>query len=63
METDISEHAIKRVLSQEQERKWKSIVFLSRIMQVTKRNYMIYNKEPLAIVEALIKRNYWWPEI
>ena len=55
METDISEHAIKEVLSQEQERKWKPITFLSRIMQATKRNYVIYDKEPLAIVEALTK--------
>jgi len=50
VETDISEHAIKGVLSQEQERKWKSIVFLSRMMQATKRNYIIYDKELLAIV-------------
>ena len=43
------------VLSQEQEGKWKPIVFLSRTIQTAKRNYKIYDKELLAIVEALIK--------
>ena len=50
VETDISEHAIGGVLSQEQEGKWKPIVFLSRTMQLAERNYKIYNKELLAIV-------------
>jgi len=48
-------HAIGGVLSQEQEEKWKLIVFLSRTMQPAERNYKIYNKELLAIVEALMK--------
>ena len=50
-----SEYAIGAVLSQKQEEKWKPIVFLSRTMQPVERNYEIYNKELLAIVEALIK--------
>ena len=55
VETDTSEHAIGRVLSQEQERKWKPIAFLSRTIQLAEQNYKIYNKELLAIVEALSK--------
>ena len=55
VETDISEHAIEGVLFQEQEVKWKPIVFLFRTMQPAERNYEIYNKELLTIVEALIK--------
>ena len=55
METDTSEYAIRGVLFQEQDGKWKSITFLSRIMQLAKRNYEIYNKELLIIVEALTK--------
>jgi len=43
------------VLSQEQDRKWKPIAFLSRMMQAAERNYDIYDKELLAIVEALTK--------
>ena len=34
VETDTSGHAIEGVLSQEQERKWKPIAFLSRTMQL-----------------------------
>jgi len=49
------EYAIEKILSQEQEGKWKLIAFLSRTMQPAKRNYKIYNKELLAIVEALKK--------
>jgi len=55
VETDAPGHAIRGVLSQEQEGKWKPIVFLSRTMQPAERNYEIYNKELLAIVEALAK--------
>jgi len=55
VETDASGHAIGGVLSQEQDGKWKPIVFLSRTMQLAKRNYEIYDKELLAIVEALAK--------
>ena len=54
-ETDTLGYAIGGVLSQEQEGKWKPIVFLSRTMQPVERNYKIYNKELLAIVEALTK--------
>jgi len=55
VEMDASGHAIGRVLSQEQERKWKPIAFLSRTMQLAEQNYEIYNKELLVIVEALAK--------
>jgi len=52
---DASEYIIEGVLSQEQEGKWKLIAFLSRTMQPVERNYKIYNKKLLAIIEALIK--------
>ena len=55
METNASGHAIGGVLSQEQDGKWKLIAFLSRIMQPAERNYEIYDKKLLAIVEALTK--------
>ena len=44
VEIDVLEHAIGGVLSQEQNRKWKPIAFLSRTMQPAERNYEIYNK-------------------
>jgi len=55
VKTDTSGHAIGGVLSQEQNGKWKQITFLSRTMQPAERNYEIYNKKLLAIVEALTK--------
>ena len=55
VETYTSRHTIEGVLSQEQEGKWKLIVFLSRTIQPAERNYKIYNKELLAIVKALAK--------
>jgi len=55
VETDASGHAIGGVLSQEQNGKWKPIAFLSRTMQPAEQNYEIYDKELLAIVEALAK--------
>ena len=55
VETNALGHAIEEVLSQEQKEKWKLIVFLSRTMQPVGRNYKIYNKELLAIMEALNK--------
>ena len=55
IEMDASGHAIGGVLSQEQDGKWKPIAFLSRMMQAVERNYKIYDKELLAIVEALAK--------
>jgi len=55
VETDTLEHTIGGVLSQEQDGKWKPIAFLSRTMQPAEQNYEIYDKELLAIVEALAK--------
>ena len=55
VEMDASGHVIGGVLSQEQDGKWKQIAFLSRTMQPAERNYEIYDKKLLAIVEALAK--------
>ena len=55
METDISGHTIGGVLSQEQEKKWKPLTFLSRTMQLVEKNYEIYDKKLLAIIKALTK--------
>ncbi len=55
VEMDTSGHVIGGVLSQEQEEKWKLIAFLSRTIQLVERNYEIYDKKLLAIIEALTK--------
>ena len=55
VEMNASGYAIGGVLSQEQDGKWKPIASLSRTMQSAERNYEIYDKELLVIVEALAK--------
>ena len=55
VKVDTSGYTIGGVLSQEQEGKWKLVAFLSRTMSSAKRNYEIYDKELLAIVEVLDK--------
>ena len=55
VETDALGHTLERVLSQEQKGKWRHIASLSSTMQPAERNYKIYNKELLAIVETLTK--------
>ena len=59
METDVSGHAIGGVFLQEQEGKWKPIAFLLRTMQPVERNYKIYDKKLLVIVEALTKWRWY----
>ncbi len=53
MEADASEGAIGTVLSQEQDSRWRSVLFLLKSLSVTKCNYKIYDKELLAIMLAL----------
>ena len=55
VETNASEYAIGEVLFQEQKGKWKLITFLFWTIQPAERNYKIYNKELLVIIEALTK--------
>jgi len=55
VEMDALGYAIREVLFQEQKWKWKLIASLSKTMQPAERNYEIYNKELLAIVEVLTK--------
>ena len=55
VEVDASGHAIKGVLLQEQEDKWKPVAFLLKTMSSAERNYEIYDKELLAIIKALDK--------
>ena len=56
IETHASGYAIGGVLSQQQkDGKWKPVAFLSRTMTPVKRNYEIYDKELLVIMECLEK--------
>ena len=54
MEVDASNYAIGGVLSMEgEDEKWRSVAFLSKLLNETERNYEIYNKEILVIIRGL----------
>ena len=58
MEVDTSDYTIGDVLSMEEEGKWKPVVFFSKLLNKTKRNYEIYNKEILVIIRKLESWRY-----
>jgi len=54
MEVDTSDYAMGGVLSMEcKDRRWRLVVFLSKSLNKTGRNYKIYNKEMLAVIRGL----------
>ena len=54
MEVDISDYAMESVLSMEyKDEKWRPVVFLSKSLNKTKRNYEIHDKEMLAVIRGL----------
>jgi len=54
LETDASGYAIGGVLSQQQEdSSWKPVAYLSKAMNEIERNYKIYDRELLVIMEGL----------
>ena len=53
VEANASNYAIRGVLLQEQDRKWRPVAYRSETFIEAKHNYEIYNKEMLAIVQAL----------
>ena len=55
VEADTSEGAVGAVISQQIEDKWHPVAFHSKVLSPTERNYEIYDKEMLTIMEALAK--------
>ena len=54
MEVDILNYTMGRVLSMECDNElWRPVVFLSKSLNETERNYEIHNKEMLAIIRGL----------
>ena len=53
IETDASDLAIGACLSQEYDKNWHPIVYLSRKLSAAKQNYDVHDKELLAIVVSL----------
>ena len=59
MKVDVLDYTTEGVLFIECEnRKWKPVVFLSKPLNETKRNYKIYNKEILAVIRGLKNQRY-----
>ena len=52
VETDASDFVVARVLFQKHGKELKPVAYFSKKMTPTKCNYMIYNKELLAIVKS-----------
>jgi len=54
MEVDVLDYTTEGVLFIECEnKKWRPVVFLSKSLNKTKRNYKIYDKEMLAVIRGL----------
>jgi len=53
MEVDTSDYATGGVLSMKEERKWKPVIFLSKLLNEMERNYEIHNKKMLVIIRGL----------
>jgi len=54
MEVDASDYAIGGVLSMEgKDGLWRLVIFLSKFLNETERNYKIHDKEMLAIIREL----------
>jgi len=54
MKVDTLDYAIGEVLSVKcKDKKWQSVVFISKLMNPTEWNYKIYNKEMLTVIKCL----------
>jgi len=54
IELDTFDYTIGGVLFMKYEdRKWRSVVYLSKLLNKTERNYEVYNKEMLAVIRGL----------
>ena len=54
MEVDASDYATEGVLSMEcEDNRWRPVVFLSKFLNKTERNYEIHDKEMLVIIRGL----------
>ena len=59
MKVDVSDYAMGRVLSMKYEnRQWRLVVYLSKSLNKTERNYEVYDKEILVVIRDLENRRY-----
>ena len=54
IEVNVLDYAIKGMLSMEcKNRQWRSVVYLSKSLNETEKNYEIYDKKILAVIRRL----------
>ena len=54
IEVDVSDYAMGGVLSIEcEDSRWRPVAFLSKLLNETERNYKIYDKEMLVVIQGL----------
>ena len=53
MECDSSDFANGAILSQYIDKKWHSVVYMSRMLSETERNYQIHDRELMAVMDSL----------
>ncbi len=54
VEADISDFAMNGVLLMKcEDKKWRPVAYISKLLNEVKRNYEIHNKEILAIIKCL----------
>jgi len=60
VEADASDYAMGGVLSTKcEDRKWRLVAFISKLLNTTEQNYEIYDKEMLAVIRCLeVWRHY-----
>ena len=63
MEADISDYTTEGVLLVKcKDGKWRPVVFISKLMNLAKRNYKIHNKEILAVIRYLEAQRHYLEE-
>ena len=54
VETDISDFVLRKILSMKcEDKKWKLVAYISKLLNKAERNYEIHDKEMLAIIRCL----------
>ena len=60
VEADVSDFTIEGVLSIKcKDKKWRPVIYISKSLNKVERNYEIYNKEMLAIIQCLEAWRYF----
>ncbi len=59
MEVDASDYTIEEILSMEyKDGRWRPVVFLSKSLNKTERNYEIHDKEMLVVIRGLKTKTF-----